>query len=145
MELLYYLQEHFFSTEQLLDHAAINADQLQDWQERCMMAKPSYRLTLNICCDSFFGQHREQQDVAYYAKAYVSWIEQLRSLNSEQEAFGVFAWRYRQRLEELAVSERWQVDDFATETHLAAEWRHFLDGTYGLCTVSGLPEDIAAK
>jgi hypothetical protein len=31
------------------------------------------------------------------------------------------------------------------DAHIGAEWRHFLDGTYGLCTRSGLPEDIAAK
>jgi len=48
-------------------------------------------------------------------------------------------------LEQLAASGFGPVDDITTETHLAAEWRHFLDGTYGLCTVSGLPEDIAAK
>ena len=145
MELLHYLQQHFFTTEQLLDHSAINLDQLRHWQEHCMMPKPSYQLTLNISCDSFFGQHCEQHDVGYYAKAYVSWIKLLRSLDSEQEAFAVFAQRYRQRLEQLAVHECWQVDDFTSEAHLAAEWRHFLDGTYGLCTVSGLPEDIAAK
>ena len=145
MELLHYLQQHFFTTEQLLKRSAISEDQLRHWQEHGLMPKPSYRLTLKISCDSFFGQHRDQYDADYYAKEYVSWIEQLRSLNSEHEAFGVFARRYRQRLEELAVSERWQVDDFTTDTHLAAEWRHFLDGTYGLCTVSGLPEDIAAK
>ncbi|TOM85193.1 DUF6058 family natural product biosynthesis protein, partial [Vibrio parahaemolyticus] len=25
------------------------------------------------------------------------------------------------------------------------DWEHFLQGTYGLCTQTGLPEDIAAK
>jgi hypothetical protein len=29
--------------------------------------------------------------------------------------------------------------------HLKQEWSYFIDGTYGLCTRSGLPEDIAAK
>ncbi len=31
------------------------------------------------------------------------------------------------------------------EQHIKEEWQHFLEGTYGLCTKSGLPEDIAAK
>ena len=29
--------------------------------------------------------------------------------------------------------------------HIKEEWQHFLKGTYGLCTRSGLPEDIAEK
>lgn len=145
MELLHYLQQHFFSTEQLLERSAISGDQLRHWQQHRMMPNPSYQLTLNVCCASFFGQYREQHDTDYYAKEYVSWIALLHSLDSEHEAFAVFAQRYRQRLEQLAVSGFGPVDEFAAETHLAAEWRHFLDGTYGLCTVSGLPEDIAAK
>jgi len=31
------------------------------------------------------------------------------------------------------------------ELHIKEEWQHFLNGIYGLCTKSGLPEDIAAK
>lgn len=31
------------------------------------------------------------------------------------------------------------------DAHLEDEWGHLLAGTYGLCTRSGLPEDIAAK
>jgi len=72
MDLLQYLQQHFFSTEQLLKHSAISANQLRHWQEHRMMPIPSYRLSLDISCDSFFGQHREQHDVDYYAKEYTS-------------------------------------------------------------------------
>lgn len=145
MELIRYLSEHFFTNEQLLAHCAIHAHQLQRWQARGMMPKASYRLSLDITCVSFFGEHREQQAAEYYAKGYVTWIEMLRQIDSEQEAYATFALRYRARLGELASSGMTHPADFATDAHIAAEWGHFLDGIYGLCTVSGLPEEIAAK
>lgn len=145
MDLIQYLQTHFFTREQLLTRCAISADQLHIWQGRRMMPQPSYRLHLNIRCDSFFGKHHEELAAEYYAKAYANWIEVLRPLGSEEQAFAVFARRYRDRLDQLANSGMTHQADFTTEQHLAAEWRHFLDGSYGLCTVSGLPEDIAVK
>lgn len=145
MELIEYLQTHFFTSEQLWVRCAIDAEQLRSWQDRRMMPQPSYRLNLDISCDSFFGHHREQQRAEFYAKGYVSWVELLRSLGSEDQAFAVFARRYRERLDQLAGSGVTHPNDFTIEQHLTAEWNHFLDGTYGLCTVSGLPEDIAAK
>lgn len=145
MELIRYLNDHFVTSDQLLAHCALRADELQRWQARRMMPKASYRLALDIACDSFFGAHREQQAVEYYAKGCVSWIDALRQIDGEQEAYAVFARRYRTRLCELAASGMTHAQSFATDEHITAEWGHFLDGTYGLCTVSGLPEEIAAK
>jgi len=145
MELIHYLNQHFLTREQLLARCDLMPEQLQQWQARRMMPRASYRLRLDIVCDSFFGEHREQLAAEYYAKAYLSWIGLVRPLGGEPEAFAVFARRYRARLEQLAASGFDVPDRLATDGHVAAEWEHFLDGTYGLCTVSGLPEDIAAK
>lgn len=145
MELIHYLNEHFLTHAQLLARCALEPGQLQQWQARRMMPRASYRLRLGILCDSFFGEHREQVAADYYAKGYVSWVDVLQSVDGEPEAFAVFAGRYRARLEQLATSGFDLPGRLAEEAHLAAEWGHFLDGTYGLCTVSGLPEDIAAK
>ena len=145
MELIRYLNEHFLTREQLLAHCAIRADELRRWQACCMMPRASYRLSLDIICASFFGEHREQQVIEYYAREYVSWVGMLRQIDSEQEAYAVFARRYRTRLDELAASGMTYPGSFATDEHIAAEWNHFLDGTYGLCTMTGLPEEIAAK
>lgn len=145
MDLIHYLNQHFLTRTQLLARCAVEPDQLQQWQERRMMPRASYRLRLDILCDSFFGEHREQVAAEYYAKGYVAWAEILRPLGGELDAFAVFARRYRARLDQLAATGLACPDRLATEGHLAAEWGAFLDGTYGLCTVSGLPEDIAAK
>lgn len=145
MDLIHYLNKHFLTHAQLLARCAIEPDQLRQWQERRMMPRSSYRLRLDILCVSFFGEHREEVAAEFYAKGCVAWAEVLRPLGSEGEAFAVFARRYRARLDQLAATGLGCPDRLATDGHLAAEWAAFLDGTYGLCTVSGLPEDIAAK
>jgi hypothetical protein len=143
MELIDYLNKHFFTQAQLLAWTGIAVDELEDLQRRRMMPLPSYRLRLDATCHSFFGEHAERIEAGFYAKGSPAWIEALRSLGDEAGAYALFARRYRHRLAQLA--EIAPAADLTGEAHIASEWKHFVDGTYGLCTVSGLPEDIAAK
>jgi hypothetical protein len=146
MELIDYLNHRFFSREQLLARCGAGGDMLDELQRLAMMPRPSYRLRLEVACDSFFGPHTEQVAVEYYAQGCVAWFGLLQTLDSPAQAFEVFADRYRSRIGRLAAEGiRSAHADLAADAHVAAEWRHFLDGTYGVCTVSGLPEDIAAK
>lgn len=145
MDLLRYLDTHFFTRDQLLAAADIDAAGLAALEG---MPAPSYRLAIDIGCDSFFGAHSEQHRIDYYAKGYADWIGIVRTLPAETGARGVFEQRYRDRLAQLAAAGIASDDpklNAGLDAHLADEWRHFLDGTYGLCTRSGLPEDIAAK
>jgi hypothetical protein len=57
----------------------------------------------------------------------------------------MFARRYCEALAVLPLMSGDPKLNDGFDAHLRDEWRHFLDGTYGLCTRSGLPEDIAAK
>jgi hypothetical protein len=82
----------------------------------------------------------ESHAIDWYAQGMVAWAGLLEALDGPRQAFEVFAARYRRRLAQLEAAE-----DLMSDAHIAAEWQHFLDGTYGLCTRSGLPEDIAAK
>ncbi|CAH0221438.1 hypothetical protein SRABI118_02236 [Massilia sp. Bi118] len=146
MKLIDYLKQHFLTREQLLARTGIDEDRLQEWQALGMMPRPSYRLRLDLACGSFFGQHEESHRIDWYAQGYVAWAGLLAALDGPREAYAVFAQRYRRRLANLAVDKRVTYPQaLAADTHIEAEWRHFLDGTYGLCTRSGLPEDIAAK
>jgi hypothetical protein len=146
MELIRYLERHFFTREQLLARSATNAAQLERLHLARVMPQPSYRLRLDLGCDSFFGPHVEQVAADYYAKGYAAWLGQVATLGDEDSARALFSQRYRARLAQLAASGLVPDDPaFATDRHLQAEWMAFLDGTYGLCTVSGLPEDVAAK
>ncbi|CUI06402.1 DUF6058 family natural product biosynthesis protein [Massilia antarctica] len=148
MELIRYLSDCFFTEEQLLAVSGIDADELAALQQRAMMPRPSYRLRLDVSCDSFFGMHQEHTQLDYYAKGYASWIGLLHSLGGEGEAFRVFAERYRGRLAQLKAAGLCTDNPklgAGLDQHLREEWRHFLDGTYGLCTKTGLPEEIASK
>jgi hypothetical protein len=140
MNLIDYLNQHFLTREQLLARTGIDGARLDALQERGMMPRPSYRLRLELGCDSCFGPHAESQAIDWYAQGYVAWAGLLAALDGPRQAHAVFAERYRRRLAQLDAAE-----SLHSEAHIAAEWRHFLDGTYGLCTRSGLPEDIAAK
>jgi hypothetical protein len=146
MELISYLNSHFFTTEQLLERCGIGLPELEQLQQRRIMPRASYRIRLDIGCDSFFGAHVEQAAVDYYAKGCPAWFTQTAELSDEAQARELFLKRYRIRLAELAASGIAPSDPaFADDAHLDREWHAFLDGIYGACTVSGLPEDIAAK
>jgi hypothetical protein len=146
MNLIDYLNRHFLTREQLLARTGMDGARLAALQERGMMPRPSYRLRLELACDSFFGRHDECHAIDWYAQGYVAWAGLLDALDDPRQAFHVFADRYRRRLAQLADDNLCTVGgELAADAHIAAEWGHFLDGTYGLCTRSGLPEDIAAK
>jgi hypothetical protein len=146
MELIRYLDTFFWTREQLLAHCAIDAQQLARLQRARMMPGPCYRLRLDIGCQSFFGEHAEQVAADYYARGYASWLGAVAALECEDDARELFFRRYRAQLGRLGAGDLLPRDPaFAGEARLHDEWQGFLDGTYGLCTLSGLPEDIAAK
>jgi hypothetical protein len=135
-DLLDYLSHHFLTEAQLLASAGLDAATLHALQARQLAPRPAYRLQLRLHCTSFFGPHDEQHELHFYASGTPAWLAALRDLPDEAMAFDLFARRYRAALHRL---------DPAAQADLAAAWRSFLDGTFGLCTRTGLPEDIAAK
>jgi Family of unknown function (DUF6058) len=146
MHLIDYLNTHFLRREQLLARCGIDDARLGELQERGMMPRPSYRLRVGLSCDSFFGPHDEQHAIDWYPQGAVAWAGLLAALDGPRQAFDLFAGRYRRRLARLADDGLPAgVDALNGDAHIASEWRHFLDGTYGLCTRAGLPEEIAAK
>lgn len=142
MNLLTYLQTHFLTRAQLVDAAGCTDAELSAWQEAGVMPRASYRLALAVGCDSFFGHHDEDANVEFYARGYPAWIGLVQS---GADAFGHFARRYRARLRELPLHSGAPKLNAGLEAHLRDEWGHFLAGTYGLCTRTGLPEQIAEK
>ena len=146
MNLLDYLQHHLLSRAALLRAASIDDATLTVLQQQGAAPQPSYRLELDIGCVSFFGQHFEQARQEYYATGCAPWIASVHPSNVAP--FEIFADRYRARLAALraaGLSSTIVKLNGGLDDHLKAEWEHFLDGTYGLCTRTGLPEDIAAK
>ncbi|MBB1269900.1 DUF6058 family natural product biosynthesis protein [Shewanella sp. SR44-3] len=148
MELMNYLNEHFFTQQQLLDISKVSQQDLLSYQQQGLMPKCSYQLRLQLQSDSFFGLHHEEQTIEYYAKGYAAWLGLIQVSSSVSAVFEVFATRYKMALEDLkrqghSTSNAKVNAEF--DAHIKQEWAHFLNGIYGLCTRSGLPEDIAAK
>ncbi len=148
MNLLNYLNEYFFTKQQLLDVSKITPAQLESWQAAAVMPLASYRVKLAASCDSFFGPHSETEEVEFYAKGYASWMGILATLDSAESAKSIFTKRYKDQIvflnKEGFASTNSKINS-EIDAHILQEWQSFLKGTYGLCTKSGLPEDIASK
>jgi hypothetical protein len=138
MNLITYLDTHLLTTARLLAASGMSAILLSKLQQDGMAPQPSYRLRLAIDCSSFFGEHSEQCEQHFYATGAVDWLADVARLTDGAAAFGLFVERYRARVAQLGAEPR-------TDDYLLSEWQHFLSGTYGLCTRSGLPEAIADK
>jgi len=148
VELIKYLNDHFFTKQELLDISKITEQDFSKYQENGIMPKCSYKLSLNLTCDSFFGLHNDEQEIEYYAKGYSSWLAIIQSLNSTESVYSIFAERYKNAIKNLKEKGHSSSNPKITSElngHIKEEWHHFLNGVYGLCTKSGLPEDIAAK
>mgnify|MGYP005822246573 CR=1 FL=1 len=148
MELINYLNENYYTKQQLLDLAKISEAELSRLQDKRVMPTCSYRLLLNYSSDSFFGEFKNQNEIEYYAKGYLSWIGMLQVTTVVQDVFSIFAHRYTESISKLKTFGYTSSDpkvNSKLDLHIEEEWQHFLNGIYGLCTKSGLPEDIAAK
>ncbi|MCS6119317.1 hypothetical protein G3444_10420 [Shewanella baltica] len=148
MLLLEYLNAHFYTRQQLLEVTGQTEARLINYQTQGVMPACSYRLQLSIVCDSVFGTHNEQLAIEYYAKGYGAWLTMLHQLDTDTDIYPIFQRRYLEAIEKLTAPEGnglERIPDIILEQHIQQEWEHFLAGTYGLCTQSGLPEDIAAK
>ena len=148
MELIKYLNAHFITRAELLELTQSNDKTLNELQQLGLMPQCSYRLKLNLESDSFFGLHHDAQELEYYAKGYISWLTEIRNHKNRNDAYKVFAARYEaavSRLKDLGHTSNHPKVNERLAVHIEEEWSHFLKGIYGLCTKSGLPEDIAAK
>ncbi len=148
MELINYLNQYFYTRQELLALTKVTEADFARFQAGAVMPKCSYKLNLQLCSDSFFGVHTDEQLIEYYAKGYASWLALLQHVGSADEVFSIFSRRYRQTLSDLQAQGHHADSTKLTselDSHLQQEWQHFLAGIYGLCTKTGLPEDIAAK
>ncbi len=148
MELLKYLNDNFLTKQALLEISKVTQLALVEYQNAQLMPQPSYQLNIDASCTSFFGEHNENQKIEYYAKGYTSWLGIVQSLKTQDKIYSVFSSCYINTIDSLKAKGHSTTNSKLNSElrfHIEDEWKHFLNGTYGLCTKSGLPEDIAAK
>jgi len=148
VDLISYLQKNYLTQQALLAQANITESELLAYQQNNVMPLCSYKLDITCKSNSFFGVFEEESKTQYYAKGYVSWLETLGSMNDPKQVFSVFSQRYIDAVDQLkrkGFNSSNEKVNSKLNLHIEEEWRHFLQGIYGLCTKSGLPEDIAGK
>lgn len=148
MDLISYLSKNFLTLPELLKKARISENELRILQKQETLPQCSYRLNLSINCDSMFGDHKSMASVEYFSRYSCEWLKVLRSEVQGLTAFDVFSTRYKaelSRLNNLGFESCSAELNLGLDKHLQEEWRQFLDGSYGLCTSNGTPEEIAAK
>ena len=147
MKIIEYLNQHFYNLDQLLELTQVSKQSLRRYQSKLLMPKASYYIDFQLSCRSFFGKHQQHQSYEYYAKGYGAWLAFVDTRSDGKAVYQHFHRRYQTRVSQLIAQDGLfnieLVEDL--DSHIANEWQHFLDGTYGLCTRTGLPEDIAAK
>ncbi|MDF4851795.1 DUF6058 family natural product biosynthesis protein [Vibrio parahaemolyticus] len=144
MMLVNYLNENFITLEELAIVTKIDQQDIRAYQTEKLMPLASYKLDVALNCSSFTGTHSENYVMEYYAKGYISWLSTVHTLKSEERVFEEFSNRYSRALSVLKGS-KCEVATPGLNEIIMEDWEHFLQGTYGLCTQTGLPEDIAAK
>ncbi len=148
MELINYLNTTFITRTELLTATKVESEELKEYQNNKLMPSASYTLELNVTVNSFFGEHEEESRVEYYALGYISWLALVHKLKSPADIYQEFASRYEHAINQLNSFGFHSSDpkvNLGLNEHIQQEWQHFLQGTYGLCTKTGLPEEIAAK
>jgi len=147
-ELMNYLGNYFITKQQLIEQVGIDEAAFQTLQLQDIMPKYSYRIQQQMNCESFFGPHQENSTIEYYAKGYISWLSMVLVIQKPNSIYNIFEERYKNTLLHLKMlgyhCKQPKLNENLT-SHIKEEWQHFLNGTYGLCTRTGMPEDIAAK
>jgi len=148
MKLLKYLTDNFYTKQQLCELAQISTAELEVLQQKKIMPQCSYKITMAISCQSFLADHLQNNEVEYYAKNYLIWLERVQSNKNSKESFSLFSKRYTDKINGLKQEGFTNNSSKFTHNlseHIKTEWQYFLDGIYGLCTRTGSPEDIATK
>ena len=148
MKLIKYLSDNFFTKQELLDISKVSEYKFEEFQAQGIMPRRSYKLNLELSSDSFFGLHKQKEEIEYYAKGYSSWLGVVQSIKTTEDIYSIFSERYTNEISRLMEQGHTSTDpkvNSKINLHIVEEWKNFLDGIYGLCTKSGLPEDIAGK
>ncbi|MBQ4835144.1 DUF6058 family natural product biosynthesis protein [Pseudoalteromonas luteoviolacea] len=148
MALITYLSGHFYTQNQLIRSSDTSAIQLRDFQSRKMMPMPAYKLDISLASTSYFGKFEERELIEFYPKAYTDWLKQCCLFKEEKEAFKSFSRQFYIVKEALLAKSFWSTDtqfNANFDNFIESQWHHFLAGTFGVCTKTGMPREILIK
>ncbi len=148
MSLLNYLNESFYCTQSLCQALKIDAETLQQWQDKGLFPKPSYCIQNRIQCSSYYGIHECDEERDYYPRGLIQWGQQLQKgkVVTASAASDLFMQQYAQAMSKLPLDALALEADYESEMQeqLTTSWQHFLTGKYGAQTANGSLDDIVA-
>lgn len=151
--LLNYLYDKYYERSIFCAVANIDSSTLEALEAANLVPKASYILDIDLQATSFVTAHHETHKYQFYLKGQIEWLAQIaaKNISTENAARHYFETQYGLAIGAFLASElgakiakvypqfKWGLSDYS-ET-----WQCFLDGTYGLCTRTGLPNDIFLK
>lgn len=151
--LLNYLYTHFCERSDFCATAQISSECLAELEAAKLVPKASYIVQVDLAATSFVAQHNEQKTYSFYRKEQLDWLAEIdaENINTEAAARTKFDTQYNAAIELFLQSKlgknianifpksQWNLSDYADT------WVHFTNGTYGLCTTTGLPNEIFKK
>ncbi len=151
--LLDYLYKNFVTETEFCHQAKICKQQLIDLQKAKLIPLASYKLEVNLDCQSFTGKFKQTANYHFYHPNYINWYQLtlLHHITNKQSAMAMFQTAYETAQQDFICSDSGtqiiQIYDSKQWALNSIEetWQHFTNGTYGLCTVSGLPNHIFLK
>lgn len=151
--LLNYLYEKYDERSVFCAAADIDLSGLDELEAARLVPMASYVLDVDLSVKSFVAEHQEVRKYRFYLRGQLEWLAQIagKKISTENAARHYFETQYGLAIDEFLASElgdaivqiyprsEWKLSDYSDT------WADFLNGTYGLCTRTGLPREIFLK
>lgn len=161
-DILNYLEQKFYSLQQLVDRSGVAEARINDWIAAGCLPAHSYRVDAAGNVHSFFGVHESvtdgSEETLYFNPSHIGRIEELEKAGQPSQELAktlrqAFCSDYLATLTEHRMDRFGMADCFNADGSnstvlnelLESEWGGYLDGTYGLCTRNADAEEIATK
>ncbi|NOX67898.1 MAG: antibiotic biosynthesis monooxygenase [Gammaproteobacteria bacterium] len=148
-----YIASNFLTLATLAERCCCNADTIFTWISQECLPGPSYTVLTSHEVHSFFGaRSTEPERLQYFPCSHIALVTRLQHLQTDLEPVGIhdllqseFIAAYSSSIKEQSAWRHGLFDARELPNLAEQEWRHWLNGTYGLCTKRSTAADIAIK
>jgi len=154
-----YIEKNFLTLEDLSEATSVSAVEIGNMINSACLPGPAYEIDIVSKIRSVFGEHEQSSTRAYFPKSHIEKIKAFLAAGVSYETSAAkeqknFQLTYAKKIEEsgadkFGLANFFQADGTVggepLEIFLQAEWQHYLDGTYGLCTRNATADEIACK
>ncbi len=145
-----YIRSHFLTIDTLAERTGVAPGLIGSYIEHRCIPRHSYAVVTCSSINSFFGRAGSGPvEVRFYAPSHTRWIAETVRQSGGNSLLAIAQerrrWFYREYCAEIERTAPDLIPRDQLDAHLASEFEGWLDGTYGLCTVTATARDIARK